>query len=699
MELLDVRAVDMRLHYRGMERASSDVVIVAIDDASIETIGRWPWPRATMAKLLDSLSAAKPAVIGFDVVQSEESIAPVLRSLGDRIDGVDARTWQRVESALRRWSEEDKLFAASVKRAGNVVLGYFFEPTLEKERAGAKLTHFGVVRNSAGERGLSRLPQADAAITNLAVLEQAAAATGYFNVYPDTADGLFRRVPMAIRHGEDVALPLTLAMLQVYWGSAQTTLKVAEFGAESVTIGTHRIPVSEDARLMLNYRGPRKMFRHVSASDVLAHKIDPALLRDRLVLVGVTAGAVADVRATPFDALFPGVEIHATALDNVLREDYLKQPDFLVAVEIAIVIVFTLVLGYVLRHARGIWGALAAFALAGSYLVASQSLFIATGIALGVVFPVATLVLSYVTIGAQQFAVERSEKRQVREMFARYVTPEVAMRVSERPDLVKLGGEKRNLTLMFCDIRGFTTIAEQAAPEALVEMLNEYLTAMTEIVFAHGGTLDKYIGDAVMAFWGAPVAHDDDPARACRAALEMRDRARILQTRWQSRGWPKLEIGIGIHTGEVIVGNMGSERRLAYTAVGDDVNLASRLEGLTKKYAVTLIASEMTIAAAREAVFAREVDVVRVRGRSQPVRIFEVCGVSAERGEHALVFERFAEGLSAYREREWRAAHAAFEDVLRVRPDDGPARMYLNRCQVYMISAPSAAWDGIAAAE
>jgi adenylate cyclase len=355
------------------------------------------------------------------------------------------------------------------------------------------------------------------------------------------------------------------------------------------------------------------------------------------------------------------------------------------------------VLGLILRRARGLAGALIACWMIVAYLAVTQWVFTAAGLAFSVGFPSVSILLIYIFVGVQQFAVERNEKRQVREVFGRYVSPEIAKHVSERPEVLKLGGERRMLTVMFCDLRGFTSIAERIAPERLVELLNEYLGAMTDVVLAHDGTLDKYIGDAVMAFWGAPVAHDDDALKACRAAIEMTERCASLQARWQAHGDTTLEIGIGLHTGDMVVGNMGSERRLAYTVVGDAVNLGSRLEGLTKRYGVAILASEQTLAQAGDEVVAREIDIVRVRGRTRPVRVFEILGRRGERERLSLVIERFAQGLDAYRARDWARARAAFEDVLRVRPGDGPARMYLSRCEVYATSAPSALWDGVAA--
>lgn len=698
IETLDARAVDLRLRYRGPQQASSAVVIVAIDDASIERIGRWPWPRSTMSRLVDAVALARPSVIGFDVVQSEESVAPILRALRDRVDGLDDAAWTNVETALRQWSEEDRALAESVRRAGNVVLGYYFDPGARSRLATPPPT-FSAVKNRGGERGLRRVPEIGGAVRNLPILVEAAKSSGFFNVFPDPRDGVFRRVPMALRDGDTVAMPLSLAMLRVHSGDAPTLLSVAPFGADYAKVGDRVIALSEDGRMMLNYRGPRHSFAHVSAADVLEGRVEAERLRGKLALVGVTAGAVADVRATPFDGMLPGVEIHATAIDNVLRGDYLRKPEVFVTFEIAVVLAAALALGGILNHARGVTGALAAAAILLAYLGGSQALFASAGYVLGLVFPVGSIVFIYIVVGLQQFATERGEKKRVRNAFARYVAPEVARRVSEDARMLTLSGERRCLTVLFADVRGFTTISEQTPPDQLVEMVNEYLGAMTEVVFAHDGTLDKYIGDAVMAFWGAPMECTKQAELACLAAIEMVERSRALAETWVARGWPRIEIGIGIHTGDVVVGNFGSDQRLTYTAIGDGVNLASRLESLSKRYGVRMIASEDTVLAAGPAVVVREIDKVRVRGRSEATRIYEILGRGQERERWTLRIERFARGLDAYRSRRWDEAREVFESVLDEHPDDAPARLYLKRCEIYPIREPGPTWDATAAAD
>jgi len=696
LQRLDTRVVDLRLLERGPTPASDEVVIVAIDDASLETVGRWPWPRSTVAALLDGLTRAEPAVIGFDVVQSEASATRPIRLL-QQPAGIDEEAWSRVRAMLAQTSDDDALLAGAVKASGRVVLGYFFDfdrPMLDREPQ--SITTYNVVQQAADGAGQRYLRNARDAVTNLPALTEAATATGYFNVFPDSGDGLFRRVPVVLRYGDSFALPLSLAMVQRYWDDAPAMLRLAEYGAQSIQLGPRTIPVSENGDLLLNYRGPRRTFRHVAAADVLAGRIPVDVLRGKLVLVGVTATAVADVRATPFDGVLPGVEIHATAIDNVLSGQFLRQPKWTVLVEIAAMLLASLALGLGLRYARGALGALVAVLLGAVYVVGTQLLFESSGIPLGLLFPLVTIAAVYSAISLEHFSVERAEKRRTREAFGLYLNPELARLVSERPELLKLGGDKRVLTVLFSDIRGFTSISEGLEPERLVELLNSYLGEMTDIVFDHQGTLDKYVGDAIMAVWGAPIAHADHARRSCLAAIDMVERLEALRAVWCERGWPALDIGIGVHTGEVVVGNMGSAKRLSYTAIGDNVNVASRLEGLTKLYGVRIIASESTLGDAGSSVVARELDLVQVKGKARPVRIYEIMGRSDERAELATVCERFAEGLAAYRARHWRDAEQAFREVDAMCGGDGPSRLYLYRCEQFAARPPASDWRGVA---
>jgi len=696
LELLDTRAVDLRLLYRGPERASRQVVIVAIDDASIEAQGRWPWSRSLMGRLLRAISSAEPAVVGFDIVESEATRPLDPGAVESKLrDGVDPRVRQALREALASIPSEDRELADAVRESGRSVLGYFFDLTRELPAAAeAKVSGYNAVFSSRGGQGELHVRAPSVAVGNLPELNEAARAVGFVNFPVDRGDGHARRLPLVMRYRDKYALPLSLAMLQVALPERPLMIRFEDFGVDEVKLGSQTIPVDEEGRIALNFRGPGATFEHISAADLLSGKVARERLAGKFVLVGVTATGVVDVRPAAFDGLFPGVEMHATALDNILTNDALVAPRWGVLVEIGAIVVFVLLLGLLLGRGHAATGGVVGAGCLAGYLAGSQWLFLRTGIVLGLVFPTTAIVLTYSVINVHLFVVAENARRRTREVFSRYLNPELARIASENPSMLRLGGDKRLLTVLFSDIRGFTGISEGLAPETLVELLNTYLTAMTDVVFENDGTLDKYIGDAILAVWGAPLSQPDHARRACNAALAMVRALTPLDETSRNRGWPALRMGIGLHTGEMIVGNMGSPQHLSYTVIGDNVNLGSRLEGLTRIYNVDVIASEATVLAVGGEFPARELDLVAVKGRSQPVRIFELLP-GGDQGSQTFLIGEFAAGLDAYRRRDWDGAVARFEAVLERYPQDGPSRLYVERCRECAASPPPPDWQGV----
>jgi len=684
VELAEMRALDYRLRQRGASPASSEVVIVAVDDRSIAELGRWPWPRARMAELIDRIAAAGPAVVGFDLVQSE---------LSD-----DSAAGGRQSRAAEGG---DALLVDAVRRTENAVLGYFFELGRGGQEAPQGESVYPIVRRDREGVGESRVPHAVAITRNLPDLDAAARARGFFNFLPDS-DGLYRRAPMAVAFGGQMATPLSLTMLSQRWPERPLSISFDSFGVTSVRFGSQSIPVGEDGQLLLNFRGKGRTFRHVAAVDLLGGEVPAEELRDKLVIVGVTAVAVGDVRAMPLDPVYPGVELHATALDNILRNDFLYQglatPGDLSAItvaEIALIAAGCILLGLVLSRARGVRGAFAAACLLAAWIFGSQLYFLESGVALRAVYASLAFLLTYVAIGVEQYVAQERQTRETRRMLDLYLSPAVARELSLHPEMIKLGGEKRDRTVLFSDVKSFTAISERLDPADLVELLNLYLGEMTDIVFQYDGMLDKYIGDGVMAVWGAPLPQDDHALRACRAALAMIQRMTDINARGAERGWPEMKIRIGINSGPMVFGNMGSTRHLSLTVMGDNVNLAARLEGINKLYRTAVIASEDTYRAIADEILGRDIDLVRVRGRTQVARIFELLGPASDAARWQPLLREFDAGLAAYRAREWDAAIAALERAAAIAPDDGPTDLYLRRSRQYREQPPPAGWEPI----
>jgi adenylate cyclase len=531
---------------------------------------------------------------------------------------------------------------------------------------------------------------------------------GFFNVSSD-ADGVLRRSMLVLPFGRSKDIQdwqlfgsLEVQTMRLYLGlrSDQVAVHYDPTGVVRIDFGdTLLIKPDSTGHLSINYHGPRGTYPYYSIADVVQHKLAPGIFKDKIVLVGASATGIADLRTPPYGEIdYPGVEVHANVIDNMLHQDFLvrgvKQQlwDGL----------FILFLGVPL----GIWMALVAprwmwFGIALFVpLVAIDYYSFLRGWWLNFTVPALTLSANVLLVSLFRSLFEEKEKRRVRSAFGQYLSPEVVRRLLVNPRLVE--PKKTDITVMFSDIRGFTTISEKLDAQDLALFLNQYLSDMTSLVFEHHGTLDKYIGDAVMAFWGAPFEEPGHAARACHTALKMMDRVREMQKKWESEGKPHLDIGIGLNTGVASVGNMGSALRYGYTALGDTVNLSSRLEGLNKDYGTHILVNETTFSAAKDDGFVfRELDLIRVKGKLQPVAIHELIGRAAENSVYGTPDEvrtrlaLFEQAHELYRMRRWEEAQKSFQTILDKWPDDGPSRAYWKRCQEYLFDEPPSGWDGV----
>jgi adenylate cyclase len=483
----------------------------------------------------------------------------------------------------------DKELGAAIRASGRTVLGAFYQ----------KITPEGV--------------PLDLALPIAAI--RGAAPVGFVNVYTEM-DGINRSVPLLLRD-ENAQLPsLALAGLAQFMGKTPEQIMAEQ-----------RVPLDEFNEMMVNYAGGFQTFAYYSFTRVLRGEAAPETFKDKIVLVGGTATALFDFKATPFAPMFPGVEIHANTMANILQKNYLRQwPGWLT---LALMAGFALFSGMVTVRFSPLNGGLMALALFAAFLGASFLLFIGNNLAPAFVPPAASLLFSYAGVVFHRFMTEEREKRWIKKTFSHYLSAHVMASILEDPGRLRLGGQRETLTVLFSDIRGFTTISEALNPEEVVELLNEYLGKMVEIVFKYDGTLDKFIGDAVMAFWGAPVPQKDHPRRAVLCAIDMIEELKKLQDKWRAEGKKIIDIGIGVNTGEMVVGNMGSKEKMEYTIIGDNVNLGSRLEGLNKEYKTHIIISDATYQAVSDIVDAKPLGAVKVKGKEKSVEIYEVIGKKA----------------------------------------------------------------------
>jgi adenylate cyclase len=743
LQRLEYDSLDTRFRYRAENATDFDhrIVIVDIDQHSEEVLGRWPFARSHFARMLEVLHKDGAKVAAFDITFSkpDESRAPLLRLLAElkarnaRGEPADARLEAEV-AKLAAESDSDRQFAEAIKKFGKVVLGNFFlyteadlrrldDKTLDQYAHELSFFAFPQVQSITSRQGFGKqdylsligryesaemLPHgAEANMSNLTkALSVEAASTGFFNEPPDT-DGVVRRTTMILPFGRsndksewDLYGSLDVMAVRAYLGIGNDgmVLTYGEHGIVDIQFGEGlRIVPNDLGQALINYHG--RPYPHVSMADVVEGGLPAERFRDKIVLVGATATGVGDIKSTPYGGTdFAGVEIHANVIDNILHNDFLVRGAKQQLWDAVFILVFGFPLGIFMALVQPRWMWLGAALLLP--LAAVDYGAFRRGWWLNFTIPAMTLTGNVLLVSLYRALVEEKEKRKVRAAFGQYLSPEVIRRLLVNPRLVE--PKKTNITVMFSDIRGFTSISEKLDAQELALFLNQYLSDMTRIVFHYQGTLDKYIGDAVMAFWGAPFEEEGHAAHGCDAALEMIKRVRELQKEWEAEGKPSLEIGIGLNTGVASVGKMGSELRYGYTALGDAVNLSSRLEGLNKDYGTHIIVNETTYQAAKNDGFVfRELDVMRVKGKLLPVTIYQLMGRQTDLAANGsaetvrLQIEAFARARELYRNRQWKAAVCSFQGVLEKWPKDGPSRAYVERCQEYSVAEPPANWDGV----
>jgi len=716
---IELKTLDVRFQFRGKVEPGPPVVIVAIDQKSEDVLGRWPFPRKHFAAAVDALREAGARVIAFDVdfpQPDQDSALDALRQVRKDYQahvkpGMEDPKFEAKLKSLEEGADNDKKFADALSRFDNVILGYFYlrgdeAKTVSAERVNEFLNYLSFQAYPSivhpeyakdSELLINQQLQFEGLSPNLGRFAANAKNFGYFNIIPDS-DGTERREPVIIpfRGSFYPSLDVAAALAYDNLPLEQVNVVFNPNGLERIDFGKVRLPTDPAGYVQIDYFGPGRTFPIYSLSDVIERKVPPDELRDRLVLIGSTAMGIGDSAVTPFQQMnFSGVEVHANFITNILQGRFIRRGIRENVIDILFLLLFSLPAGMVLSAAAPRRATAITLVLLGAFLLLACYLFAHQRMWIVIVLPSATLGVNYVVIISYRFFFEERQKRKVRAAFTQYIPPGVIAQILQRPELLRLGGEEKELTAMFCDIRGFTTLSEGLSPTTLVELLNEFLSAMTDVIFKNWGTLDKYIGDAIMAFWGAPYPQTDHAVRACRAALEMLGVLNKLQAKWEAQGRPPVDIGVGINTGLMLVGNMGSAKRFNFTIMGDNVNLASRLEGINKQFATRLIISEATYLAVHEHFVARELDLIRVKGKMKPVKIFELLGPTSDLEIHRDRVERFQKGLEKYRSGEWERALETFEELTTDYPQDAPSHIFIKRCQDMLEQPPQGAWDGV----
>jgi len=702
LERIEKIFYDFRLRATLANTIDPRIVIVTVNEESLAQEGRWPWSREKLAYLVDLLfDYYGIKLLGLDMVFAEPDTSSGVQLLDKLASGPlrHNHDFLATVTALRPQLSYDDVLAKSLANRP-VVLGYFNSHFKEKKPSiGLLPPPLATAENLPFTEFLYDVQSVTA---NLPILQKAARSAGFFNNPSIDPDGVYRKLPLLARYQNKIYAAFSLALFRTLLDSPTIEfISNDDYGKsrndvrlEGLKIEGFTIPVDENGAILIPYRGNPGSFHYISAADVLNGVTDPVKLKDKIVIFGTTATALQDSRATPVQSTYPGVEIHANILSAFLDQNIKSRPNYLLAMEtLGLVVISLLIIG--LFPKLGALGSGVAFvsmltALLLGNLYCWQILAIDTVLA-------TPILLIFLLFGIQIFCgffLETRRKKQLSTLFGQYVPPQLVAEMSQSDEQYSLQGESREMTVFFSDIRGFTGIAESMEPTALCELLNAILTPVTQAIHETRGTIDKYIGDAVMAFWGAPMHSTHHAADAIRSAIKIIKILEKLKLLFIARGWPAIDMGIGINTGFMNVGNMGSQFRMAYTVMGDAVNLGSRLEGLTKHYGVKIIVSETTRKAAPEFVY-RELDAVRVKGKQEPIYIYEPVAenssVSPEKNEELYLLRH---GLTHYRQQQWQSAQEILQELALSHPDDKLYQLYLERIKRYQLSPPDSAWDG-----
>jgi adenylate cyclase len=698
IQQLELLAYDARLRLFMPKTLDPRVVILDIDEKSLNVEGRWPWSRNKLAHMVKQLfERYQVRVLGFDVAFPEADPSSGLSTLeGMAKSELSANTeFKAALERIRPSLDYDRLFAEEIAKHP-VVLGFFLGGKQEKSGVLPPPTFDTTAINNdhlmhhyaTGYSG------------NIPMLQKAATAAGHLYPFLDF-DGLTRRVPMFVRYESGYYEALALAMIRTYLGNEPAKVKLESLDSAgkqlrvtSISVGDLSIPLDDSISALIPYRGSTGVFRYVSATDVVRGTLPVEELKDKIVIVGTSAQGLLDLRATPVREDYPGVEVHANLLSGFLDQSIMQQPAEYRLYGVLTALLLGLPLAFFLPRLSAVISTGAVIALA-TLLLAINIVAWKERYVFPLASPLLMLLSLYLINMAYGFFTEARSRRLITGLFGTYVPRELVEQMSKNPEEYSMRGESREMTVLFSDVRDFTSISEGLTAEGLKDMMNAYLTAMTEVIQEHRGTIDKYIGDAIMAFWGAPVTNPDHARHGLEAGLEMQRRIRRLDPEFIKRGWPVLHIGVGLNSGEMNVGDMGSKFRRAYTVMGDAVNLASRLEGLTKEYGVGFLVSENVVNTVPSYLY-REIDKVQVKGRLEGVSIYEPLGRLDQVDEATVdLVDRFHRMLEHYRAQRWDDADKVLVELAQSAPDSKLYKLFRQRIFEFRYNPPGPAWNGV----
>ncbi|MDR3478397.1 MAG: adenylate/guanylate cyclase domain-containing protein [Gammaproteobacteria bacterium] len=692
---LDNVAYDMQLRARIFTHfvpPSSPIAIIDIDDKSLKAVGRWPWPRSEMAELINALTKDGVVVIATDIMFSESQINivdTILQELNKK--KLDTPSANALLKQIQPDLNDDKEFADSLKDK-DIVLGMTFVPN--NETSGELPPPLLTLSNE--EKKLD-LIQWKGYIGNIPIIQSATQSGGFINVLPDP-DGIIRRVPLIMRYQDNAYPSLALAAVKLFL-LGEVKLDTAEYNnsrqLESLKLGNHIIPTNAQGELLISFVGKSYSFPFYSASDVLSNKISAGALAGKIVFIGTSATGLGDLRATAIEGVFPGVEIQATIADSILQDHYSYRPAWTQGAEVMITILLGIILALIYPYLGPRSLTLFSIAIPLASIFLNNWFWEKTGLIIFVLVPILLAIALAIMNMVYGYVFETRRRERLKEMFGQYVPEKHIDEMLKATGTYALHGEDREMTVLFADIRNFTSISEPMTATELKDMLNQFFTPMTEIIFNHKGTIDKYIGDLIMAFWGAPLKDKRHAQHAISSALDMQEEVEKLKPVFAARGWAEINIGIGLNTGTMSVGDMGSKFRRNYTVLGDSVNLGSRVESLTKHYGVKIMVTEATQQDQSKFLF-RQLDRVKVKGKKLGVSIYEVIGrqidLSDEVKNEIALSDR---ALNYYFNQQWDDAETLFAELHTAHPTVKLYSLYLERIEGFKQNLPPSDWDGV----
>jgi len=708
---LENKTIDMRFKVRGPREMKAPIRVLAVDEKSLQEIGQWPWPRAIHAKLIRKLKTAGVQSVFYDIwfPEPERRQDKMLKDLQGVLDsalqGSSEKTRRMREKILdevvlfREKQDGDRELAKAIQDTGIVYLPMEARRDEEGSMPNPDNLNMTMAELKLGpyetrEDVLRSVFEVFSLVPSIPSLQKASKDSGHIKYYPNP-DGIIRAYPTVIRYKDSLIPSLGLQIARDLMRDKEP-IRI-ETGQKTL-VADRSIPLASGVFAFVNYCGNPdtkhpSAFPVISACDVLNDRMSKDELKGMVVVFGATAAGLQDLRPTPFVKNSPGLEVNANIIENVFTGNFLKMISE--PLKYLLIIFLALSMWYLVPRLTPIQGTISFSVILSAFCLAAFAAFSFANTVILMTYPSISLLLTFLILTTYKFRTEVKHSRYMKQMFQSVVAPKVVEEILEKG--VDLAGEEKELTVMFSDIRGFTTYSEKHTPHEVVDILNEYLTQMTMVLLQTEGTLDKYIGDAIMAFWGAPGDQKDHAYRACSTALGMVDLLHsVLHPKWQMEGKEKLEIGLGLNTGKIVVGYVGSQFTRNYTLIGDPVNLCSRLEGTTKEYKVEIIISETTFEQVKDDMLCRELDLIQVKGKHVPIRIYELVDHRLKAaGAKELKVKAFQEGLAYYRACRFEDATKSFKNCLDLDPKDGPAQIFIERCKLLEKNPPPKDWDGV----